>query len=205
MSKITIKPTYTLQDIPLELLFANTGQIEGLPRNPRTISDSGKEKLKNSIQDDPEMLHLRELIVFPFNDIFIVIAGNQRRDVLAELGYKTAPCKILDKSTPLDKLKAYVIKDNVDHGDHDWDALELEWDQTDLKDWGLEPEPEKLSEDLTESKEVYHLSIRMSTEKKAKTLMEDLEGKGHKVKLIKRKSVIKSEKTAKNGSSTPNK
>jgi len=47
--------------IEISKIKCNTGQIEGLPKNPRLIKDDKYEKLLKSIQEDPEMLELREL------------------------------------------------------------------------------------------------------------------------------------------------
>lgn len=49
-------------------LHPNQGQVEGLPKNPRFIRDPKFKKLVKSIQDDPEMLELRELIVYDTQD-----------------------------------------------------------------------------------------------------------------------------------------
>lgn len=46
-------------------LRANSGEVDGLPRNPRKISKKNIEKLEKSLRDAPEMLRLRELIVMP--------------------------------------------------------------------------------------------------------------------------------------------
>lgn len=51
--------------LPMEQLEENTGQLEGLPKNPRLIKGDKFKKLKKSIQDNPEMLALRELLVYP--------------------------------------------------------------------------------------------------------------------------------------------
>lgn len=66
------------QMIPTSRLRCNEGQLEGLPSNPRYIKDEKFELLKRSLQESPEMLHLRELLVFPHEDTFIVIGGNMR-------------------------------------------------------------------------------------------------------------------------------
>lgn len=126
------------QQIKISLLKSNSGQVEGLPKNPRLIKSERFTKLVKSIQEDPEMLELRELIVYPFNDEFVVIAGNMRLAAMKELKYKEAPCKVLDINTTVQKLKAYVIKDNVGFGEHDWDMLANEWDEHELIDWGLD-------------------------------------------------------------------
>ena len=126
------------QSIKISKLKSNSGQINGLPRNPRLIKDDKYKKLVKSIIDDPEMLELRELIVFPFEKDFVVIAGNMRLKAMEELGYKECPCKVLSSNTTVEKLKAYTIKDNVGFGEHDWDELANNWDSEKLADWGVD-------------------------------------------------------------------
>jgi len=127
-----------IQKIHLSKLVLNTGQINGLPKNPRFIKDEKFNKLKQSLIDDPEMLDLRELIVYPFGNLFVVIAGNMRFRAAQELKYETLPCKVLSPKTPVEKLKAVAIKDNIGYGEHDWDCLANEWDEDQLTDWGLD-------------------------------------------------------------------
>jgi 16S rRNA G966 N2-methylase RsmD len=95
-------------------------------------------QLKQSIKDDPEMLELREVIAVDYNGELVVIAGNMRLNACLELGIKEVPCKILPQDTPVDKLKAITIKDNIGYGEHDWDALANEWDVEELAHWGLD-------------------------------------------------------------------
>lgn len=83
------------------------------------------------------MLQLRELIVYPFDKKFIVIAGNMRLRAGIEIGMNELPCKVLDKNTPVEKLRAYTIKDNVPFGDNDWGLLKDEWDSSELSEWGM--------------------------------------------------------------------
>lgn len=127
-----------IQNIPVALLQCNEGQIEGLPRNPRFIKDERFEKLKKSLQDDPEMLELRELIVYPQGKHFVVIGGNMRLRAAKSLRFETMPCKILPADTPIEKLKAYVIKDNNAFGNDDFDLLANEWDTEFLEDMGFD-------------------------------------------------------------------
>ena len=126
-----------VRSVKISELSLNAGQIEGLPANPRFIRDERYAELVKSIQDDPEMIELRELIVYPLEKKYIVICGNMRLRALRELGHKSAPCKVLDVATPLKKLKAYAIKDNISFGEHDWDALANGWDGDELAEWGL--------------------------------------------------------------------
>lgn len=128
------------KSIIISALNHNTGQIEGLPKNPRVIKDSRYKQLVKSIKEDPEMLELRELIVIPYKRNFVVIAGNQRLKACIELGYKEMICKVLPANTSIDKLKAITIKDNVSFGQHDWEALKLDWSDLELSNWGLDVE-----------------------------------------------------------------
>lgn len=124
--------------ISLSALTPNSGQIEGLPANPRFIKDEKFEALKNSLRDDPEMFELRELIVFPYQNTLVVIAGNMRFRAALELGFKKAPCKILSPDTPVEKLRAITIKDNIGYGEWNVSLLLEEWDCDLLEDWGLD-------------------------------------------------------------------
>ena len=124
--------------LPASALEVNKGQIEGLPKNPRFIRDNRYEQLRKSIEDAPEMLSLRELIVMPHGEKYVVIGGNMRLRACLDLGHKEIPCKVLDKDTPVEKLMEYAIKDNVGFGNDDWDALANEWDKEQLDKWGME-------------------------------------------------------------------
>jgi len=126
------------QTIAISKLKPNTGQVPGLPKNPRFIRDGRFDALKKSIQDDPEMLDLRELIAYDHAGELVVIAGNMRLRALKELGYKEAPVKLLPPETPAEKLRAYAVKDNVPFGETDWELMANDWDAVELEAWGLE-------------------------------------------------------------------
>lgn len=140
-----LKETKTLK---LYQLKNNLGQIEGLPKNPRLIKDNRFNKLLKSIQDDPDMMQLRELIVYPYTPTlkskhqsqieYIVIAGNMRLHAVKELGWVEVPCKILEASTSLETLKAITIKDNVSFGENDYDLLANDWEQELLEAMGMD-------------------------------------------------------------------
>lgn len=137
--------------LSISLLDYNRGQLPGLPKNPRFFRDSRYEALKKSIADSPEMLELRELIVFPYADgRYIVICGNLRLMVCKDLGYKELPCKILSPDTDVRKLREYATKDNVSFGENDMDVMLNEWDTSELQDWGVELTLEKKSDPFKE-------------------------------------------------------
>lgn len=124
--------------IDINLLVENKGQINGVPGNPRKIKKERLAALEKSIKDAPEMLNLRELLVFPHNGKYIVIGGNMRLKACKKLGYTQLPCKIIDDDTPVEKLKEYIIKDNNAFGDDDFSKLKLDWNIVDLQGWGMD-------------------------------------------------------------------
>lgn len=127
-----------IQDIDIKRLELNKGQVEGLPKNPRFIRDERYKALVKSIEDAPEMLKLRELLVVEHGNKFVVIGGNMRLRACKELGMETVPCKVLPADTPVAKLREYAIKDNNGFGEDDWDVLANEWDAEELQEWGME-------------------------------------------------------------------
>lgn len=143
MAEITI--------LAISLLDFNKGQLKGLPKNPRFFRDYRYEAMKKSIKESPEMLELRELIVFPYSEgRYIVICGNLRLRACKELGYTELPCKILRPDTDVKKLREYATKDNVNFGENDLDVMNNEWDKTELADWGVEFAPEKPVDEFKE-------------------------------------------------------
>ena len=123
--------------IDIHKLSLNTGQIPNVPKNPRFIRDERFKKLVKSLEDNPEMLSARELLVYNYDGELIVIGGNMRLRAAKELGFKQLPCKILDDLTP-EQIRAFVIKDNVSFGSDDFESLANEWDSIELEEWGME-------------------------------------------------------------------
>lgn len=123
--------------LEVSMLDLNDGQVEGLPKNPRQWREENLEKLRKSLDNDPEFMNYNPVIVYPYNGRFVVIGGNMRISVCQEKGVKKVPCMVLPKDTPAKKLQAYTIKDNTTFGDWDW--LELEnWNAEELNEWGLD-------------------------------------------------------------------
>lgn len=126
-------------NIPITRIENNTGQVPGLPPNPRITNPAKLEKLVESIKQDPEMLQLRGLLVYPIEGgKYITIGGNMRLQALNRLGYTDVPCIIIPQDTPVDKLRNYIIKDNGDFGDWDYQALTASWDTLELQEWAID-------------------------------------------------------------------
>lgn len=143
--------TVQVEQMDISIIEPNEGQIPDVPVNPRTISEAQFKRLCKSLQETPEMLSHRQLIVYPLEDgHYVTIGGNQRLRALQSLGYKEVPVSILPKETPAEHLRAIIIKDNASFGDWDMDLLANEWDSSQLEEWGVnvwqtdeEEEPDK--------------------------------------------------------------
>lgn len=112
----------------------STNKIKKNPKNPRLIRDAKFEKLVKSIQDFPQMLDIRPIVV---NSEMIILGGNMRFEAAKKAGLKEVPIIIADKLSP-EQQAEFIIKDNVGFGDWDWDALANEWDDELLTDWGVD-------------------------------------------------------------------
>lgn len=134
--------------IKLTDLVLNEGQVAGLPTNPRQWTKTELDKLKKSLQETPELLEARGILVYPWEGKYLVLGGNMRLSALKSLKATDAPCIVFPEDTPIDKLKEVVIKDNGSFGEWDYDALGNLWDDLPLADWGV-PAWET-SEDLKE-------------------------------------------------------
>ena len=123
-----------VREIPISLLSENTGQIPDVPKNPRKITKEKFDALCDSIRKSPEMKVLDEVHVYPFNGRYIVISGNHRYKAYKKLGWENILCKVLPEDTPKEKLREYVMKENMHYAEND-DALLNQWNLKELADW----------------------------------------------------------------------
>jgi len=112
----------------------NINEIKPNQNNPRIIKDDKFKKLVKSIQDFPQMLELRPIVIDENN---IVLGGNMRLKACIEAGLKDVPVKQAKKLTEEQK-KEFIVKDNVGYGEWDWDDLANNWDEQLLTEWGLD-------------------------------------------------------------------
>ena len=108
--------------------------IKPKPNNPRIIKDYKFKQLVKSIQDFPQMLELRPIVIDENN---IVLGGNMRLKACIEAGLTDVPVIHANNLTEEQK-KEFIIKDNISFGEHNWELLANEWNIEDLDDWGLD-------------------------------------------------------------------
>jgi ParB-like chromosome segregation protein Spo0J len=112
-------------------------EVKPNPKNPRIIKDGKFQKLVKSIQEFPDMLNKRPLVVFTdVDNKYVVLGGNMRLKACKEIGLKEIPIIVADEWTEEQKNE-FLIKDNVGFGEWDWDQLANEWDVEKLEEWGL--------------------------------------------------------------------
>lgn len=126
-----------IEKIKCSQLSANTGQVEGLPKNPRQWTRSDLERLARSLKETPELFEARPCLVYPHEGKYIILGGNMRFAAAKENGAKEVPCIVFPPDTPAEKLREIVIKDNGAFGSWDFDDLANEWDDLPLVEFGV--------------------------------------------------------------------
>jgi len=128
-----------MQIVKLKLaeLTPNTGQIPGLPINPRQWTKGDVDKIAASLKETPELFEARPVLVIPHDGKYVILGGNLRYEGARANKEKEVPAIIFPEDTPVEKLKEVVIKDNGAFGAWDYDSLANEWDDLPLGDWGV--------------------------------------------------------------------
>jgi 3'-phosphoadenosine 5'-phosphosulfate sulfotransferase (PAPS reductase)/FAD synthetase len=113
--------------------------IKNNPKNPRKITDVELDRLKASVERDPEFMVLRPIVV---DDDMMVLGGNQRLKAIKKLGMKDIPDNWVVKASNLteEQRKRFILVDNAPDGmSGSWDmpALELDFAEFDLGELGI--------------------------------------------------------------------
>lgn len=177
--------------LKLSALEPNTGQIPGLPINPRQWTKSDVDSLARSLTETPELFEARPLLVVPHEGKYVILGGNLRYEASKQNKAKEVPCVVFPEDTPVSKLKEIVIKDNGNFGDWDFDALGNEWDDLPLTDWGVpawEPEEMKMPEEKEDFSDKidfqYKIEVECVTEAEQETLYNKLIEEGYKCRIL---------------------
>ena len=159
--------------IKIDEIIENTGQLEGLPANPRLIKREKLQALVESVLLFPQMMHIRPIIIDE-NDI--CLGGSMRSKALREIhslgsekveqflenkgkpdnfkkikpifdGYVPDGWVIKEEHLSLEQKKEFTLKDNNPSGMFDFDLLLNEWGKDVLDIWGIDI-PEDLLSDI---------------------------------------------------------
>ena len=103
----------------VEVKTLKLSKVKLNPDNPRRISERDMDRLVKSLQEFPDMMKLREIVV---DETMTVIGGNMRVLALRKMGIQEATAKIC-KGLTADQKREFVIKDNAAFGEWDMDAL----------------------------------------------------------------------------------
>lgn len=125
-----------IREIPIGELVENIGQIPDVPANPRKISKEKFKALCDSIKMSPEMKALDEVKVYPYDGKYVVISGNHRCRAYRHLKWANVLCKVLPADMPKEKLREYVIKENMQYAEND-EKLLSSWDIKELVSWDV--------------------------------------------------------------------
>ena len=123
-------------------------EIKPNPNNPRICRDAKFKLLVKSIQEFPEMLGLRPIVIDENN---VILGGNQRYRACIEAGLLDVPVIHANNLTEEQK-KQFIVRDNISTGDWDFDLLANEWSIQELDEWGLDI-PAFANNDIEETKD----------------------------------------------------
>jgi ParB-like chromosome segregation protein Spo0J len=161
-------------------------KVKANPNNPRIIKDEKFKKLVKSIQEFPQMLEIRPIVV---NEEMIVLGGNMRLKACQEAGLKEVHIIKASELTE-EQQKEFIIKDNVGFGEWDWNDLANHWDAQQLEEWGLdipgfENIEEKEQDDLSDKiKSEFRIEIILKNEKEQEITYNKLIGEGYECRLL---------------------
>lgn len=111
--------------------------IKPNPNNPRAIRDARFAALKKSLDEFPDMMEARPIVV---DEDWMVLGGNMRLAALQALGFEMVSNKWVKqvKGWTPERKREFTIKDNASFGEWDWEKLANEWDDLPLNDWGID-------------------------------------------------------------------
>ena len=103
-------------------------------KNPRTINKKKYKEMVNSVEGFEKMLKVRSIVV---DENMMVLGGNMRLRACMELGLKKVWIETTEDWTEEEK-KEFIIKDNVNYGEWDWDLLANNHSDEPLLEWGVD-------------------------------------------------------------------
>lgn len=160
----------------------NISLIKKNPDNPRIIRDEKFNQMVKSITDFPQMLKIRPIVV---NKEMIAIGGNQRLAACKASKMKKVWILRADNLTPAEQ-KQFIIKDNLNFGEWDNEALQSGWGEAELSEWGLDNHPKKkiVEFDVVEPNQKWYLNIEFKNESEIQHWFDKLQSEGLTCKIV---------------------
>ena len=109
-------------------------ELKPHPDNPRKISRENMDRLVKSLQEFPEMLEIKEIVV---DETMTIIGGNMRYAALKKMGREQCKAKIVTGLTE-DQKREYIVKDNIALGEWEKTIIAKKYSDLDLKTWGID-------------------------------------------------------------------
>ena len=175
--------------------------IKANPNNPRLIKDDKFAKLVKSVQEFPEMLEIRPIVV---NSDMVVLGGNMRLKACKEAGIKEVPIIIADNLTE-EQQREFLIKDN-ESGISTPQSINCseshslasrfqshsppEWDSEQLIDWGVDIPDFSIEEELeqkdlsSEIDNLFRIEIICKDEESQENTYNKLIEQGYECRLL---------------------
>ena len=120
-----------------EITYRPLKSLTKLASNPRQITKDDLARLAKSVEDNPDYFAARPLILSDRTGELVIIAGNMRYEAACKLKLKEAPTFLMEGLSE-EREREIIIRDNVNNGTFDWDALANSWSDEPLADWGVD-------------------------------------------------------------------
>jgi len=117
--------------------YRKLSELKQLAKNPRVIRDHQFQILCESIRVNREYFEARPLILSNRTGELIIIAGNKRYEAAKYLKLRKVPTHLITGMTE-EKEREITVRDNINNGEFDWEAIAKEWADLPLADWGME-------------------------------------------------------------------
>lgn len=183
-----------IEKLSIKDLRNNVGQLQdlGIPANPRRIDKDAYNKLKTSLFEK-DLNEIKELLVIPHNDTYVVLSGNMRLKAYKELDYKHIKCKVIDPNVDKLTLQKIIIIENTNYGSWDEDILANEWEPELLDAWGYDlpdldlsefyEDDKSLNENAQQLKNNFVLKVSSKDQEEIMSLLNELQNRGFEVEV----------------------
>tara|TARA_Y100000004_G_C8895886_1_gene404130 strand:+ start:585 stop:1175 length:591 start_codon:yes stop_codon:yes gene_type:complete len=183
-----------IEKLSIKDLRNNVGQLQdlGIPANPRRIDKEAYNKLKTSLFEK-DLNEIKELLVIPHNDTYVVLSGNMRLKAYKELDYKHIKCKVIDPNVDKLTLQKIIIIENTNYGSWDEDILANEWEPELLDAWGYDlpdldlsefyEDDKSLNENAQQLKNNFVLKVSSKDQEEIMSLLNELQNRGFEVEV----------------------